>query len=135
MGGGARVFFETAAETGDEIVYRAGVAVVAELPHSLEELGAAQDAASVLGEVTQEVELQLRELHLLARNRDLVGVEIDLGRAERERGGFRAVAGDLLPALAPQHRPHPGKQLTELERLDHVVVCTRLEAAHPVFGR
>jgi len=88
-----------------------GVAVVAELPDALEELGSAQDAAGVLGKVPEEVELQLGKLYLFARHRDLVGVEVDLSLAERERGGFHVVAGDLLPALAPAGRSAPWRAI------------------------
>jgi len=95
------------------------------VPGALEHLLAADHPSGVAGQALQDREL-------LRGHRDLLPGHADLVRAQVH--GERAVLQHLPGGLtaATQHRPDPGQQLLQPERLDQVVVGPLVQGQHPV---
>ncbi|BCB88405.1 hypothetical protein Psuf_057180 [Phytohabitans suffuscus] len=73
--------------------------------------------------MVQQVELARRQVQRRPAQRRLPRARVDPQLADEHRG-LAGVAG-----AAAQHRAHPGVELGRRERLDHVVVGARVEAA------
>src|SRR5918997_6110000 len=105
-------------------------ALVAELvaPHPREQGAAREHPARVGGECYQELELRIRQVHVLAADGDPAAGQVDL----------QAVVVELVLALPRGHRrpahdrTHPRHELSYRERLGNVVVSPELQPHDPV---
>ena len=89
----------------------------------IEEAFPVEDAAGVLGESDEQVELVARQDLRLAVDPHVAGAEVDLQATEAQRGPL------LLdhPPLPPQDRPQPRQEFARVEGLGQVVVGPDLQ--------
>ncbi len=107
----------------------AAFAQVFQAPHLLQDLLAAQDAAGIAEEISQQLELPSGEVHQLAVHPRRVHVEVHGDGAE---GQLRSAICDFGGHRAPEDGPQAGCQLPGREGFGYIVVRAELEAEHPV---
>src|SRR6201996_5209265 len=107
-----------------------GVTAEVVVPDVVEDLHLRQHAIGVGHEVTQQLELGRRKLHLRAAPPDLMALFVKLKVRELQPGRrLHAVT-----AGPPQHGLDPGDDLFKRERLCDVVVAAERESADLVVG-
>ena len=111
---------ELGAEATHVHVDGAGAAEVVVAPHLLQQLLAAEDAAGVLGEVLEELELLVGEVERAAADARGVGRVVDDDLAPVDHVGGRVVRG--LGAGAADREPDPGLELGRTAGVQHHVV-------------
>ena len=102
-----------------------GRAVPVLIPGALQHLLAADHPSRVAGQAFQDGELLGGHGDMVPGHGDLVGAQVD-----GERAVLQHLAGRL--AAAAQHRPDPGQQFLQTERLDQVVVGSLVQRQHAV---
>src|SRR5262249_52812851 len=115
---------------GDVGLDDSGVTPEVVVPHVVEDLHLREHPVRVPHEVPQQLELGRGQLDLLAAPPHLVAVLVQFQVGELQpRRRLAAIA-----AGAPQHRPDPGDDLLQAERLGDVVVAAEGQAADLVLG-
>jgi hypothetical protein len=98
------------------------------VPGPLDDLLPADQPARVGDQALQDRELLRGQRHVGAGHRYPPGPQVDGERPVPQH----LAPGRLLPLPATQHRPDPGQQLGQAERLDQVIVGALVEREHPV---
>src|SRR5438045_4398158 len=119
------VWLDLRAESIDVRVDGVLVAFVAVTPHLIEELRARVDAAGMLREMKQQIELARGELDVGAAQRDTTfdGVDGEVAELE-ERRFFRLVFRERVNAT--EERFHTRDELAHVERFRQVIVSADL---------
>src|SRR5207247_544467 len=122
----ARVAFELLAEVTDVHVDRPRLAVVGAAPEFLQEHLAGEDPTRVRGHGSQELELDVGELHLFPLELHGAAADVD---PQRPRGDDLVAVRSLVrrELRATEQRAHPAAELPDRERLRDVVVRAQLE--------
>ena len=125
---GAGIRLDLAAQPLDVHIEGLGVPHIVRAPHPVNQLAAGEHLAGVAQQHFQELEFLQRERHLFAVDADHMPLHVHAHRAGMHRAGHQL----LGLALAAQHGPDPGDQLTGGVGLGHVVVGAELQPHHLV---
>src|SRR5215213_2722108 len=121
-----RVALQLLTQMPDVHVDRARVAVSGVPPDALQQAAAAEHPSRRPRQRRQDLELHVRELDVLAADRDAPALEVHLHLARPDRRLDVLLGVDQR--RAPQHSLHAAAELPDRERLGYVVVGPELEA-------
>src|SRR5580698_4511635 len=113
------------AQPADEHFDGVGVTVEILVVKMLDQFGARDDLATLIGEIGQEPVFQAGELDGIAVQGDATGAGVDVQGADIDVGGGEAGG-------AAQERTQPCQQFLGIERLGEVIIGPGIEARHLV---